>query len=292
MPKSIRLKACAKINLCLDIIGTRADGYHLLESVMQSIELCDRVSVRRKGKRIRVICDKLNIPQQSNIAYKAAKEFYKSNNISEDDGVCIRIKKQIPSQAGLGGGSADAAAVLVALNKIFKTHLSEEALCEIGARIGADVPFCVCGGTRLARGIGEILTKIDNYCDFKLVIVKGTDGVSTKEAYEDFDNATDIKKLRIDKVIEALAAGNTSELKGRLINVFEQTTRVKEVSKIVEELKSLGAVEAAMTGSGSAVFGIFTSSKDAKRCKKALKDKYPFVCTTKPSISGVARSIL
>ena len=180
----------------------------------------------------------------------------------------------------------------MALNKIFKTRLTEEELCEIGAKIGADVPFCICGGTRLARGIGEILTKIDNYCDFKLVIVKDADGVSTKEAYDDFDKATDIKKLRIDKVIEALAAGDANELKGKLINVFEQTTRVREVSQIVGELKELGAVEAAMTGSGSAVFGIFTNCKQAKKCEKALKAKYPFVCVTKPSISGVTRSIL
>ena len=222
MPKNIRLMACAKINLCLDIIGTRSDGYHLLESIMQSIELGDKVSINRKGKRIRVICDKLDIPQQNNIAYKAAKAFYEHNQISEDNGVCIRIKKQIPSQAGLGGGSADAAAVLVGLNKLFNTRLSEEELCSIGEKIGADVPFCVCGGTRLARGIGEILTKLDNYCDYKLVIVKGTEGVSTKEAYEDFDNATDIEKLRIDKVISALASGDTMELKGKLLNVFEQ----------------------------------------------------------------------
>lgn len=290
MPKFISLKACAKINLCLDIIGTRSDGYHLLESIMQSIELSDRVSIKRKGKRIRVICDALDLPPQKNIAYKAAKAFYEYNNLSEDDGICIRIKKNIPSQAGLGGGSADAAAVLVGLNKLFKTRLSEDELCSIGEKIGADVPFCICGGTRLARGIGEILTKLDNYCDYKLVIVKGAEGVSTKEAYEDFDNATDIEKLRIDKVISALAKGDTGELKGKLINVFEQTTRVKEVSKIVNELKNLGAVEAAMTGSGSAVFGIFTSSKQAKKCVKALKNKYLFACVTKPSVKGVMKN--
>lgn len=284
---SIRLKACAKINFCLDIIGKRSDGYHLLESVMQSVELCDRVSVTRGGKGIRVHCQGIDVPQEKNIAYKAAKAFYEANNISEQNGVAIKIKKRIPSQAGLGGGSADAAAVLVAMNKLFKTKISEEELCTIGEKVGADVPFCICGGTRLVRGIGEILTKLDDCADCSIVIVKGTDSVSTREAYEDFDNASGLVKLRIEKVIEALPRGDFESLRGKLINVFEQTTRVKEVAEIANSLRSLGAVEAAMTGSGSAVFGIFTSRKQARKCAKELKTKYPFVCVTRPSVKGV-----
>ena len=286
----ICLKACAKINLCLDIIGVRSDGYHLLESVMQSVELCDIVSVaKRKDGQIHVLCDAIKIDEKANIAYKAAKIFFENTELPSSCGATIRIKKRIPSQAGMGGGSADAAAVLVALNKLYKTEISEDKLCEIGEKIGADVPFCVCGGTRLVRGIGEILTKLDDCFDCYIVIVKGKDGVSTKEAYEDYDNASDLACLQIEKVIEALSLGNFDALRGRLINVFEQSTRVKEVSQIVNALRENGAIEAAMTGSGSAVFGIFTDRKLAKKCARKMGEIYPFSCVTRPSTKGVTR---
>ena len=284
----IRLKACAKINLCLDIIGVRQDGYHLIESIMQSIELHDIVSVsRRKDGKIRVFCPDIDVPEQSNIAYKAAVAFFEMSGLCKNLGANIRIKKRIPSKAGLGGGSADAAAVIVALNRLFKTQFTQDKLCQIGAKVGADVPFCICGGTRLCRGIGEILTKLDDFNDCYIVIVKGVDGVSTKQAYEDFDKASDLTCLRLEKVIEAISSGNIDALKGRLINVFEQSTSVKEVSKIVSELLKLGAVEAAMTGSGSAVFGIFTDKSVAKKCALQMKKRYPFAIVTRPSARGV-----
>lgn len=286
----IRLKACAKINLCLDIIGVREDGYHLLESVMQSVDLHDTVRIRRsREKGIRVFCNSISVPEKSNTAYKAAQAFFRAVGLPEDTGVSIRIIKRIPSQAGMGGGSADAAAVLVGLNRLFKTKLSEDKLSCIGVEIGADVPFCVCGGTRLARGIGEILTKLDDCADCYFVIVKGSEGVSTKEAYEDFDNASDLANLCVEKVVEAITAGDFDGLRGNLINVFEQSTRVKEVSKIVDDLRSLGAVEAAMTGSGSTVFGIFSDKKAAKSCVCEMRKKYPFAVLTRPSVKGVTR---
>ncbi len=282
-----RYKANAKINLCLDIIAKRADGYHLLESIMQSIELCDRVSVTRRKHGILVECSSLDIEPEKNIAYKAAKAFFEHTKIN--GGAKIKIKKYIPSQAGLGGGSADAAAVLTALNKLYKTKLDDEMLCSIGEKVGADVPFCICGGTRLVRGIGEILTKLEDLPYCSIVIVKGNEGVCTKQAYDDFDNASDYTKLRIEKVIEAISAGDFEAMQGRLINVFEQTTSVKEISRTVKKLKNLGAVEAAMTGSGSAVFGIFTSRKKAKICVRALKKEYPFVTVTHPSVNGIKK---
>jgi len=285
----IRLKAYAKINFCLDIIGTRDDGYHLIESVMQSIDLHDIVTVkRRKDGDIRVVCRNMDLPEKSNTAYKAAEVFFKKANLKCSAGATIEIKKQIPSQAGLGGGSADAAAVLVALNRLYKTNFSEEELCNLGAKVGADVPFCVCGGTRLARGIGEILTRLADCHDCYIVVVKGKDGVSTKQAYEDYDSATDLVKLRLDKVIEALSRGDFEALKGKLINVFQQTTRVKEISEIVEKLKKMGAVEAAMTGSGSAVFGIFTECENTEKCAQQMKKNYPFACVSRPTARGVS----
>lgn len=284
----LRLKAYAKINLCLDVIGIREDGYHLLESVMQSVSLYDIVTVRRSNSEgIALKCSGLSIPQEKNIAYKAATAFFKAVGLPDNTGVTIKIVKRIPSQAGMGGGSSDAAATLVALNRLFKTKLSETELCEIGERVGADVPFCICGGTRLVRGIGEIITKLDDCADCYFVIAKGNDGVSTKEAYECVDNAKDLVSLRVEKVIEALSKGNFEALKGKLVNAFEQCTKIKDVAEIKEILLECGAVEAAMTGSGSAVFGIFTNKKQAKECKNKLREKYPFACIARPTVKGV-----
>lgn len=285
----MRLRACSKINLCLDVIGKRPDGYHLLESIMQSLKLSDIVWVKKtRSSKISVTCDKIDIPQENNIAYKAAKRFFEYSNLPSA-GVGIKIKKRIPSEAGMGGGSADAAAVIVALNKLFKTNYSEATLCEIGEKVGADVPFCISGGTKLVRGIGEILTKIAECPKWHFVIVKGNQGVSTKEAYEDLDNADRLKfpSLRIEKVIDILYRDDIDALKGMLINVFEQTTRLTEIEKITQTLRENGAVEAAMTGSGSACFGVFKHKRDAKKCVKALKGSYNFVCYTTPSTRGV-----
>ena len=194
----LRLKANAKINFCLDIIGVREDGYHLIESVMQSISLCDKVSLSKtRLNTIELNCPKINIPKEKNIAYKAAKAFLEEAGI--DSGVRIKIKKNIPEQAGMGGASADAAAVIVGLNRLFKVGFSEQKLCEIGAKIGADVPFCIMGGTMLVRGIGEVLTELDNCADCHIVIVKGTQGVSTKEAYDAIDSAENLPSVNIQK---------------------------------------------------------------------------------------------
>lgn len=283
----IKLKACAKLNLCLDVIGTRQDGYHLLESVMQSISLSDYVTISRKKSGIKVKCSKLDIEQERNIAYKAAKIFFDEMGI--DKGAKIKINKRIPDKAGMGGGSADAAAVLVGLNKLYKTKLSAFQLCQIGEKVGADVPFCIIGGTQLVRGIGEVLTRLDDCPNCYFVVVRGNEGVSTKEAYEDLDNASSAPALRIEKVIEALSVNNFGALKGNLINVFEHTTRLSCIKETVEKLKSLGAIEAAMTGSGSAVFGIFLKRKDAKKCLKLIKNDYPFSCISSPSVNGVIK---
>lgn len=288
MFRKVRLQANAKLNLGLDIIGKREDGYHLLESVMQSVNLYDTVAVcRTKKEGITVRCEKVAVAQEKNIAYKAATAFFNEVGLPQNTGISIKIIKRIPSQAGMGGGSADAAATLVALNRLFKTKLSESQLCKIGEKVGADVPFCICGGTRLVRGIGEIITKLDDCADCYFVIAKGDDGVSTKEAYECIDKAQKLVSLRTEKVIEAICSGNFEALKGRLVNAFEQCTEIRDVTDIKQILLQNGAVEAAMTGSGSAVFGIFTNRKQAKQCEKILKQKYSFVCTSRPCISGI-----
>ena len=285
----IKLKAYAKVNLCLDIIGKREDGYHLLETVMQSVSLCDAVAVKRTNDgRISVKCSMPNVPEKSNTAYKAAKAFFEHINADKNSGVHIEIKKNIPSQAGLGGGSADAAAVIVALNKLYRTHLSENELCSIAVKVGADVPFCIRGGTQLARGVGEILTVLNDFTGAYIVIAKGSDGVSTKDAYEAFDSADNIIKPRLDKVTDAISSGKIEDLKGRLVNVFEQTTLIKDVAQIAEKMCQNGAIDAAMTGSGSAVFGVFKSLKSAQKCAKELKNNYPFAAVCKSVNCGVS----
>lgn len=283
---TVNLKANAKINFCLDVIGVRPDGYHLIESVMQSISLCDRVSVSKLHRnKIELYCG-VDVAAEKNTAYKAAKAFFDEADIT-NAGVKIKIKKNIPEKAGMGGASADAAAVLVGLNRLFKTDFSEQKLCEIGARVGADVPFCIMGGTMLVRGIGEILTRLDHCENCWIVIVKGDEGVSTKEAYAAIDSAENLPAVNVEKVISAVTKGNFEALSGRLINVFEECTDIKEVKEIVEKLRSLGAVDAAMTGSGSAVFGIFMDKKSAKDCVKLMKNEYSFACLCKPAINGV-----
>ncbi len=284
---SIKLKANAKINFCLDIIGVRDDGYHLIESVMQSVDLCDKVSISKtRGDSVELACDGIEIASEKNTAYKAAVAFLEKAGI-QDAGVKIKIKKNIPERAGMGGASADAAAVLVGLNRLFKTNFSEQKLCEIGAKIGADVPFCIMGGTMLVRGIGEILTQLDNCADCYIVIVKGNEGVSTKEAYEAIDSAENLPAVNIEKVISAITKGDFEVLSGKLVNVFEQCTDIKEVKEIVEKLRGYGAIEAAMTGSGSAVFGIFTDKTKAKKCVDTMKKEYAFACLSRPAINGV-----
>ena len=284
---AVNLKANAKINFCLDIIGVRNDGYHLIESIMQSIDLCDRVSIcKTRTNEIELVCDGIKIPKEKNTVYKAAVAFLQEAEIGKV-GLKIKVEKHIPERAGMGGASADAAAVLVGLNKILKTDFSREKLCEIGAKVGADVPFCIMGGTVLVRGIGEILTPLEHCSDCFLVIVKGDEGVSTKEAYDAIDSAQNLPGVHTEKIIDAITKGNFDSLKGRLINVFEKCTDVKEVREITDKLRELGAIEAAMTGSGSAVFGVFTDKAKAKNCVRALQKEYPFVCISKPTINGV-----
>ena len=179
----VNVDAPAKINLFLDIRGKRSDGYHIVSMVMQSISLCDEITVSRTDDGdIKIVCSDENIPlDETNTVYKAVELFFKETE-KENKGIEIKIKKNIPTEAGLGGGSTDAAAVLHALNKLYDTELSRKELAEIGAEIGADVPFCVYGGTMSASGIGTILSPLPDLPECYLVIVKPNIGVCTEQA--------------------------------------------------------------------------------------------------------------
>ena len=276
---SALIKAYAKINLTLDITGKREDGYHLLCMVMQSISLYDEVKISFGEPGIRVICNKDELSgSENNTAYKAAELYFLHTGLKPN--VTIHLKKNIPAQAGLGGGSADAAAVLNGLNKILDTKLSYETLCKIGLKIGADVPFCIHGGTALAEGIGEKLTPLKPMPDCYIVICKPFKGVDTKKAYALADAASKKHSGYTDKMLKAISKQDVNLIASSLGNEFEDVMHLSEVKHIKDSMISLGALGTCMTGSGSAVFGIFSDKNKAEDCKIQLMEYYSdaFLC--------------
>ncbi|MDE5577150.1 MAG: 4-(cytidine 5'-diphospho)-2-C-methyl-D-erythritol kinase [Oscillospiraceae bacterium] len=280
---SITVPAYAKINLTLDVTGKRQDGYHTLDSVMQSISLCDTVEISANSSGlITVDCTDKSVPcgetAERNIAYKAAAAFYSYAGIS-DIGIHISIEKHIPSEAGLGGGSSDGAAVIVGMNMLYGTSLSDKQLCEIGLRVGADVPFCIVGGTKLCRGIGEDISPAPPLEDCFIVIGKGSSGISTKKAYEKIDSLPPSARLN-----SGLYDGSLSSLAKAGGNIFERVTDNSDVSEIKRINTECGASYSAMSGSGSAVFGLYRVCTDAEKCLSLLREKDFFaeICTPLP----------
>lgn len=270
MQDSIILNAYAKINLYLDVTGNRSDGYHCIKSVMQSISLYDTVTVSKNNSdNIRITCSDKNIPcDEANTAFKAAQAFFRETK--DYFGVDIDIVKRIPSQAGLGGGSSDGAVVLTALNQISHTGFSIQELCEIGAKAGADIPFCIMGGTALCEGIGEILTPLRPLPDCYIVIAKGTAGISTKEAYNKIDLLTN-KDNSDMPILSIYNNSDIAEICSVCYNIFEMVSDVSEINTIKEIMYRYGALVSCMSGSGSAVFGIFTDNAYALKCTEYLK---------------------
>ena len=272
---SLVLNAKAKINLYLDVTGKRADGYHLLETVMHTVSLCDTVTLTKTGRSgIEISCSDPLIPcNEKNIAYKCAAAFFDKTGIGSG-GVSIDIIKRIPSQAGMGGGSADGAAVLTGLDRLFETGLSEGELISIGARIGADIPFCIKGGCGYCTGIGEIIEPLPAICGCVL-IGKGKAGISTAEAFGKIDSlGSGIGISGIKQIF-----GNVSSLTDIAPfcrNIFDDVTSLEEVTNIKRIMTENGAVCSAMTGSGSAVFGLFESENVAVKAQKVLKQKNYF----------------
>ena len=263
--RSITVTAPAKINLTLDITGKRRDGFHTLSTIMQSISLSDTVFIELNDSgKIFFECKADGIPDgKENIAYRAAKAFLDCSGVS-CGGLYISVNKAIPFQAGLGGGSADCAAVLVGLNKLLGTGYSKDELCKIGVTLGADVPFCIVGGTKICRGIGEIITDAPALESCYIAIAKGGKGISTKSAYEEID----LQQLFGENDIPEKFDGSIRSLKEIGGNVFENTNgcrNVHDIQFIKDTFYSLGAEYSAMSGSGSAVFGIFTEKAAAEK---------------------------
>ncbi len=261
----MKLIANAKINFTLDIKGKREDGYHLLDSVMQSVSLCDTVTVN-KSDLICVSCSDGEISGEGNIAFKAAKTFFEFTEIF--GGADIYIEKKIPKAAGLGGGSADAAAVIVGLDRLYKTNLSVESLCEIGLKVGADVPFCIMGATARVKGIGEIIEPLPSFPERYLVIVKNGEKLSTKDMYEKIDGMGDMP-LYTDKFIENHLNGQTDEALKNCGNAFEAVCKTDNIRKLSQKYNPLCV---GLSGSGPSVYVAFKSKEDAQKLSDELTE--------------------
>lgn len=273
--------AYAKINLALDVLKKRADGYHELAGVMHAVDLCDTVCVTPSSRGITVKCN-VSLPEQ-NTAFKAAMLYFET--IGQTPEVTIEIEKRIPSEAGLGGASADAAAVLYALCELY-TPLSQDALYEIGRRVGADVPFCLHGGCAKVCGIGEKLDRLPSQ-DLNILLVKNSGGISTKQLFGLYDELVDGEKTvdtKLEKLISACVYGNTNMLCENMYNELEKAafTLRPELKKTKDELLQAGALSSLMTGSGSCIYGIFDSPKAALSAEAIMKKRgYSFVKAVK-----------
>lgn len=276
------IKAYGKINISLDVVGKREDGYHLLKMIMQSIELYDLIKMDECSSDISVLCDKSYIPTDGrNIAYKAAEMFFENYNI--DKGIRISIQKNIPVAAGLAGGSSDAAAVLKGLSKMFRPQTTIDELKAIGVKLGADVPYCITGGTALCEGIGEICTPLRPFKDKILVLIKPNFGVSTAEVYGGLDLSKINRHPDTERLINAIKYDNV-QLVGRYMgNVLENVTIKNHpiLKNIKNELVNSGAYGTLMSGSGPTVFGFFKDMLLAQRCYDEIKEKYQEVFITR-----------
>lgn len=277
--------AFAKINLTLDVLGKREDGYHDLKTVMQTVSLRDDIEIDvGTGKPWTLLCDKEDVPcDERNLAWKAAK-LYEEAMHKDLGGIEIRITKRIPRQAGLGGGSADAAAVLRALNDHYGNPLSIMALAELGAQIGSDVPFCVVGGCAMCEGRGERMRRLPNMPDCVIVVCKPEFGVSTPELYAKIDGTAIPKRPDNNAMESALLSGELPKVTEQIFNVFDPvvTEEHLELNYIKSIMHSYGALNQQMTGSGSAVFAVMHEFEYAAVVCSMLQENYPNIYICRP----------
>lgn len=271
----VTVKAYAKINLMLDILSTLPNGYHDLFMIMQSVGIYDRVTVgKTDSKKIEITCTKEGVPtDERNIVHKVARQFFADTGV-KNTGITIHIEKSIPQAAGLAGGSADGAATLVALNELFGTKLSLKEMAQIGGKIGADIPFCIMGGTMAAQYTGTVLSFLPDIEIENIVVVKPKQDVSTGEAYAAFDSAERVRHLDTRGMLIAAATQDKKGVFDRVDNVFEQFIDVPDRVVIKSIMRKHGCECCCMSGSGPSVFGIFEKREDAERCLEELKKNY------------------
>lgn len=266
-----RKKAYAKINLGLDVLGTLPNGYHEVRMIMQTVDIWDELTFERTNEGIVITTDSGELPtDENNLIYKAAK--WMQEEFAFSGGVRIHLQKKIPIAAGMAGGSADAAATLKGIRELYELKASEERLMELGVRIGADVPYCVMGGTALAEGIGERLTRLPAAPECTLVVVKPDWNISTKEVYTRLDALEHYTHPDIDGMIASIERGDLAGVAERLGNVLEPVTVqiCPPVRAIRVMMEQLGAIGSLMSGSGPTVFGIFEDPNKARAAAKVL----------------------
>lgn len=284
----MRLRAFAKVNYALAVRGLRPDGYHEVATVLQSISLADEVEVERAGEGFELLVEPAGAdtgPPEKNTVYRVWSLLREVTG--ERLPVRVRLHKKIPSGAGLGGASADAAAVLVGINAVFGLGLGMDELRKLGVRIGADVPFCVSGGTALGEGIGEILTPLPAPPEHALLVLKPEPGAETAGIYRAYDGRTGIEPTAVEPVLAALRAGDLAALAWALDNDLAPVTRdeVPEVGEYEKALRDAGALGAAMSGTGTAVYGLFPGEEEAHGVVGGLRA--PFAGVYEPVGCGV-----
>ncbi len=267
----MKIKAYGKINLTLDVVGRRKDGYHLLDTVMQTISIWDELEIQHSRQPgVHLQCNKDSLPTDSkNTAFRAAKFFLEDRGL-ENEGVYMFIKKHLPSRSGMGGGSADAAAVLRGLNEMYGTGLSADKLMELGEKVGADVPFCVVGGAARCTGVGADVEPIEPMPQCWLVVCKPPTGMSTPRAYSLLDQYPLSSTQATPRMLEAMAAGNLKRIGKGLANRFDETIRMAPVRALKRAMMDAGALGSMMTGSGSSVYGIFETEQRAREAMEQL----------------------
>lgn len=273
---SYQIKAFAKINLGLDVVRKLENGYHEVKMVMQTVGIYDELTLTRTQEGITVTTDHKELPtDDNNLIYKAAKIMMEEYHIPS--GIHIHLKKNIPVAAGMAGGSTDAAATFKGINRMFELDCTLEELMRLGVRVGADVPYCVLGGTALAEGIGEKLTSLNPAPDCYVLVVKPDISVSTKEVYEHLDAEGITQHPDIDGMVEAIWEESLQGILDRMGNVLENVTVEKYpvIDLLKRRLRELGALNSLMSGSGPTVFGIFINERIAREAFEQMKAENP-----------------
>lgn len=282
--KSVTVLAPAKLNLSLDVVGTLPNGYHDLDMVMQTIDLYERLELRR-SQYLNLRMPGSFVPvNEKNTAVKAAIAFFNYTGLLA--GVDITIHKKVPVRAGMAGGSADAAGVLVGLNELYGARLSMSELCAIGAGIGADVPFALVGGTCRVRGVGDLIKPLPPCPDCWFVVVMPSVGISTPEAFQRYDQMGSPVHPDCDKQEAAVRADDLSGVCAAASNALEHCSGATETPSICALLNENGALTSLMTGSGAAVFGVFEQEEQAKAAADALRGEYKQVYLARPTRGG------
>ena len=275
-------KAYAKINLTLAVGEKRPDGYHEVVSVMQRVSLCDTLTAERTDSGISLACSDPSLPSgEENLAHRAASVFFRETGIT--GGVALTLEKRIPSQAGLGGGSSDAASALLALRKLYAPALSDTELETMAAALGSDVPFFIRGGTQLATGRGEVLSPLPSLTDGWFVIVKPTESFSTPAMYRRLDEPGSVLVRNSRYMQDAVAANNVHAVAAELHNSFERVVpKDSSLRTIKDALRAHGALASLLSGSGSAVFGLFDTETAARAAVEALRPAWPEIFLARP----------